>query len=266
MNDRQRNRLILIVDDDRMMSCTLSDLLEREGFRTAVAADGDTALEMFSELRPDLVLLDLVMPGKDGLATCREMRQIPGTEFTPVLIVTSLDDTEVVQLAFEAGATDFISKPVQHELLVYRVRYMLHVAETMCRLADSEAALAHAQRTVHLGTWSWDPASGAFTGSAETFSILGSSCADFNLQGFLEAVCPSERAAVEAALNDLAAGNGGCCLEFRISREGVDRVVRLQGEGHAGTSCVRGTIQDVTEMRQAEERLQVLKQAVECLP
>jgi diguanylate cyclase (GGDEF)-like protein/PAS domain S-box-containing protein len=133
--------LILIVDDDRFMRTAFQEALMEAGFVTATAPDGASAVDSFTELRPDLVLLDLIMPEMDGFATCKEIRALPEGKYTPVLMVTSLDDTERIHCAFEAGATDFISKPIKPELLAYRVRYMLRSSQSMKSLAESEVRL-----------------------------------------------------------------------------------------------------------------------------
>lgn len=133
--------IIMIVDDDMFMRVTFQDALNEAGFLTVTVPDGASAIARFADLQPDLVLLDLVMPDKDGFKTCRELRGIPGGEYTPILVVTGLEDTESIHRAFDAGATDFISKPVSHELLVYRVRYILRASQSMKKLVESKAEM-----------------------------------------------------------------------------------------------------------------------------
>ena len=130
--------MILIADDDKFMRKLFSDTLEKGGFLTAVACDGAEALAKFAELRPDLVLLDLIMPGRDGFETCREIRGLPEGVHTPVLMVTGVDDNGLIHRAFESGATDFITKAANPELLVYRVRCLLRNGGILKRLQQSE--------------------------------------------------------------------------------------------------------------------------------
>ena len=190
-----KKMLVLIVDDDRFLRVTYGDALEMAGFETTVAADGENAIAGFRKLQPDLVLLDLIMPGKDGFETCRELRRIRGGEYTPILMVTGLGDTGSIRRAFEAGATDFITKPVNPDLLVYRVRYMLRASLGTKKLAKSEARLANAQRIAHMGNWEWDPLTGSLWGSAETFRLLGieNGHGPATLERFLAAVYPPDR-------------------------------------------------------------------------
>ena len=133
--------MVLVVDDERFMRQTLRPALEAAGCRVEEACSGEEALELFPKLRPDLVILDLVMPGMDGFATCAALRKLPEGKHTPILAVTGLQDTDSIHRAFEAGATDFIAKPISGELLGYRVRYQLRAGRVLEELARSEAKL-----------------------------------------------------------------------------------------------------------------------------
>ncbi len=133
--------VILVVDDDQFMRNIFQDTLTAAGFVVTTAADGDSALHHFTSDHPDLVLLDMVMTGKDGCETCQDIRILPGGEYTPVLMMTALDNADSIHRAFEAGATDFIAKPLNPELLVHRVRYMLRASRNVIRLTESRARL-----------------------------------------------------------------------------------------------------------------------------
>lgn len=265
--------LILIVDDDLFMRVTFQHALEDAGFKTVVASDGISAITSYKNLQPDLIVLDLVMPGKDGFETCQEIRGIPGGLYTPVLMVTSLEDTGSIRSAFEAGATDFISKPVNPDLLAYRVRYMLRASQSIKTLADSEAKLANAQRIAQLGNWEWDPAGNSFRGSGEVFRILGmeTSPQPLNLESFLFTIYTPDREVVDSRLKNACRNNSSCCFEFRIKRSDTElRVVRLQafpGEiAQGGFRRIAGTLQDITDIRQVEDQLKMLKESIDCLP
>jgi diguanylate cyclase (GGDEF)-like protein/PAS domain S-box-containing protein len=265
--------LILIVDDERYMRVVFRDLLEGAGFATVMAADGASALTCFRKRQPELVLLDLAMPGMDGLTVCREIRALPEGKYTPMLMMTALDDTESIHHAFEAGATDFISKPINFDLLVYRVRYMIRSSQSMKILAESREMLASAQSIAHLGNWEWDPLANTIRGSEETFRILGmeKQVLVISFDRFLFAVYPPDRERVESGLKNASKSKSSCRLEFRVKRsDGTLRAVRLQGNVVASTSQkiprITGTLQDVTEPKQIEDRLKLLKEAVDCLP
>lgn len=136
-----RRPVILVVDDDQLIREMLLDTLTTAGFDVTLAEGGDIALHCFTSIRPDLVLLDLTMPGKDGCETCRDLRMLPKGQHTHVLMMTCLDNADSIHHAFEAGATDFIAKPLNLELLVHRVRYMLRASQSVNRLAETQARL-----------------------------------------------------------------------------------------------------------------------------
>jgi diguanylate cyclase (GGDEF)-like protein/PAS domain S-box-containing protein len=264
---------VLIVDDDRFMRATFRDALESAGFETSVAADGETAIAAFVQLQPDLVLLDLIMPGKDGFETCRELRSMRGGEYTPVLMVTGLGDAGSIRSAFEAGATDFITKPVNPDLLVYRVRYMLRASMSTKKLAKSEARLANAQRIARLGNWEWAPVTGSMWGSEETFRLLGLETGHglSSLESLLAAVYAPDRELVERGLLNAWENRAPCGFEFRVKLpDDGFRIVCMQGEGAdpvpGKAPRLEGTIQDITVIRHVEERLVMLKEAVDSLP
>src|SRR5580700_6922572 len=113
---------ILVVEDEGSYQDALLVGLTREGYHVEVAADGAAALELFIDHRPDLVLLDLLLPGMSGLEVCRRMRALAPT---PIIIVSALNTETDVVLAFELGAEDYISKPYRLRELVARIRSVL---------------------------------------------------------------------------------------------------------------------------------------------
>lgn len=122
---RRAKPLILIVDDDRSLQMLLTVAIEQEGIDTVQASSGDQCLHDYQRLRPDMVLLDAVMPGMDGFECCRKLRQLNGAAKVPILMITVLDSPEYVEQAFQAGATDYITKPIQWAVLSHRVHRLL---------------------------------------------------------------------------------------------------------------------------------------------
>ncbi len=120
-----RPPLILIVDDDATQRMVVRGSLEAAGFQCEEAEDGDVGLEKCMALKPDLVILDVMMPGRDGYSVCSEVRQDPKIHATPVLMMTGLDDLKSIERAFEVGATNFLTKPINLQLLPYHIKYML---------------------------------------------------------------------------------------------------------------------------------------------
>ena len=113
---------VLVVDDDTALSEMIGIVLRGEGFEPSFCADGDHALEVFRSTRPDLVLLDLMLPGKDGIEVCRLIRAESGV---PIVMLTAKSDTVDIVLGLESGADDYVPKPFKPKELVARVRARL---------------------------------------------------------------------------------------------------------------------------------------------
>jgi CheY-like chemotaxis protein len=101
----------LCIDDDRIVLSYCSDALERQGFRTLIASDGPSGIEMAKKDRPDLILLDVMMPDMTGLEVCRRLRAEPGLRDTPIILLTASDDPDLGLKGREAGATSSMRKP-----------------------------------------------------------------------------------------------------------------------------------------------------------
>jgi two-component system response regulator MtrA len=113
---------VLVVDDDTALAEMLGIVLRGEGFDTSFCADGAQALEAFRSSRPDLVLLDVMLPGKDGIEVCRQIRAESGV---PIVMLTAKTDTVDVVLGLESGADDYVVKPFKPKELIARVRARL---------------------------------------------------------------------------------------------------------------------------------------------
>ena len=119
------NVTVLIAEDSATQAMNLQYLLEGCGYRVIVCVDGLQALAQARSERPDLIISDIVMPGMDGFALCRAIKDDPGLSDVPVLLVTSLRDPEDVLRGLDAGADSFITKPFEESFLVNRVRFVL---------------------------------------------------------------------------------------------------------------------------------------------
>jgi diguanylate cyclase (GGDEF)-like protein len=136
---------ILIVDDDPVVRSLMLDALEDEGFSVIEAADGLEACRHCEEAVPALLVVDAVMPNMDGFALCRELRRRAATRHVPILMATGLDDHSSIAQAYEAGATDFIAKPLNWLILNHRIRYMLRAARALGELRQNQQHLREAQ-------------------------------------------------------------------------------------------------------------------------
>lgn len=118
---------ILIVDDNASARETLVAMLEGQDYQIELAKDGFQALQILNRLQPDLLLLDVMMPGMDGFEVCRRIRATPQLAEVPIIIITALDDRESLVTGIESGADDFLSKPVDRYELQARVRTILRL-------------------------------------------------------------------------------------------------------------------------------------------
>ena len=116
------------------------------------AENGLLALQAVEQLQPDVILLDVMMPEMDGFDTCSALRRLPGFEMVPILILTALDDIESINRAYEVGATDFITKPINWVILVQRVRYMTRAVRMMIERKRLEEELIQAQKLEAVAT------------------------------------------------------------------------------------------------------------------
>ena len=132
---------ILIVDDESGARAALEFLLRREGFEVRDAPDGPTAIQECATFRPDLILLDIMMPGMDGFEVCRHIKATPETRLTPVVLITGLTTTEDRIMGINAGADDFLSKPIDLNELLARTRSLLRLKQYTDELENAEAVL-----------------------------------------------------------------------------------------------------------------------------
>jgi len=259
------------VDDDALVRTMAKRCLAGMGFEVTECASGEEALARAEADPPDIVLLDVQMEGLDGFDTCRALRRrFPEREIA-IVIMTGQTDHESIERAFDAGATDFVSKPVDWGLLRHRLRFVMraHYAfadhrAALVRLRDSEEGLARAQRIAGLGSWQWCPGETEMLWSAETHRLLGIDPAPgaSTYAAFLEAVHAEDRASVEKAFADAATQGAGFSIDHRIiTAAGEEIVVHQEAQietGPHGAPLVTGTLQNVTALRRAEARIRHL--------
>lgn len=124
-----QNTTVLVVDDNPKNLGVVADFLERKGLSVSVAGNGEMAIKRARRIRPDLILLDIMMPGIDGFETCRILKNTDETSNIPVLFMTALDDPEHKVSGFSSGAVDYITKPIQQEELLARVSTHLRICK-----------------------------------------------------------------------------------------------------------------------------------------
>ena len=139
---------ILVVDDEPANRELMIELLEPQGYKIVTAVDGQEALEEFARNQPDLVLLDIMMPRVDGVEVCRRLKKNPESRLTPIVLVTALSAKEDRVRGIEAGADDFLNKPVDRIELLARVRSLLNLKAYTDELERAESVLFALARSI----------------------------------------------------------------------------------------------------------------------
>ncbi len=262
----QNKPRILMVDDDAGARRLTRATLNKAGFEVIEAANGALALEQLRQALPDLVLMDVSMPVMDGFDACAALRALPGGQRVPVTMITGLDDTQSIERAFEVGATDFITKPINWSVLPHRVRYMLRASVAINTLEQHQRRLSNAQRIGEMGDWEWEVAGNRLTPSEQSWLLFGHAQDPGRptLASFLHAVPPDDAGRVLAAFERASASGEGFSIDHRIQLPGgAVRHVQQQVEviSHDADGRARhmaGAVHDITRRKDAEEQIRRL--------
>ncbi|MBP6775873.1 MAG: EAL domain-containing protein [Piscinibacter sp.] len=255
---------VLLVDDDEVNLLLTSHALRERGFDVVEAQSGEQALALLSERAPDIVVLDAMMPGIDGFATCRILRHRPGHEALPVLMLTGLEDEASITRAYESGATDFFVKSTQWSLLGGRLMHLLRASRTRIELERSKAQLGRAQALARMGSFEWHLRDGHSSVSDEARRVLGLVLGvPVNLRAALRLVPSDARGELLEKLRARLAEASPLDFDVPVTTsDNKQRIVHLEGapEFDEGGKLARysGFLQDVTDRRMAEDHIRHL--------
>jgi len=154
--EQQRIR-VLIADDDALLRDIAIATFEGAGFEVQAVTTGNAAVAACATRMPDIALLDVEMPNGSGYEACAAIRELPGGANLPIVMVTGHDDAVSIDKAYDAGATDFVVKPVNWALIVHRIRYVLRGARNLDALRFSEQKNAALLRAIPDGIFLVDP-------------------------------------------------------------------------------------------------------------
>ena len=252
---------VLVVDDDPTLRMLATSVLEGAGFDVVGAEDGKSAIAAFVRQTPDIVLLDMMVPGMDGYEVCRCIRALPTGPNVPIMVMTGLEDAASIDRAYDLGATDFVTKPLNYNLLAHRVRYLLKAAVAFREARESSRRLGRAQQLARLTQWEMDVASAEVRWSAEAEVVFGVPVAALTGEPtrMLGRVHRADRARTEAAFRSGRPHQ----IEYRVVMpDGGERILRQHAEVHSdpetGATLLSGSAQDVTDLRAAERRVRDL--------
>ena len=251
--------LILLADDEAATRFIMKEALEQAGFSVLEAENGLDAMAAFDRHRPDLVLLDVIMPQMDGFEACRRLRTQPGGEALPIVIITGSDDFEAISSAYEAGATDFIAKPINWMILCERVRYMLRASTNARKLHQSQELLARAQKIAQLGSFYSTPESPVIEVSDAFRSLcgLGDPDAQVSWNDFWATIHPDDRQTLAPMLQKACVRGISFRQDIRlVNGSAADRYIMLQMDAETGSegqvTRLVGIVQDISERKLSE--------------
>jgi diguanylate cyclase (GGDEF)-like protein/PAS domain S-box-containing protein len=257
--------LALVVDDDLSLRLSMCAALTKAGFTTIEAENGRQAIDSFQSNRPDLILLDVIMPDMDGFETCKAIRKLQEGRYSQILMVTGLDDTESIERAFEAGANDFVSKPLNWTMLGHRGKYMLRAGRAFQELNRNKHRLSRTQELAKLGNWDLDLINNTFHCSAQALRLLGAkeSEGEVTYKNFFKPVVVQERDKVIEHIESAIRANRPFSINYRIILpDGTQRFILNSGEifynENGVAEEVSGAVQDVTQLKNAEEEIRLL--------
>jgi diguanylate cyclase (GGDEF)-like protein len=243
---------VLVADDDRLLCDIAAATLERAGFVVETVGNGDAALAAVLRQVPDIVLLDVEMPGGDGYQTCANIRTLPGGLDLPIVMVTGLDDPMSINHAYDAGATDFVVKPINWPLLVHRIRYVLRGARTVEALRLAEQKNAALLRVIPDGIFLVN-AAGEIGHCFSPVAGLAIRPADRSARHLRE-LLPSE--ALPRALESLGTTLSGTPVAFEFAVQGSPAIRHFEcrylpnAEGQA-----LAIVRDITQRKETEAHI-----------
>ena len=261
--------LILVIDDDKLMRLQLRRAMEQFGYQVAEAGDGEEGLAAYSCLHPDIVLLDAIMPIMDGFTCCNLLHKLPGGDRTPVLMITALEDADSVDLAFEVGAVDYITKPIHWPVLSQRVRRLLEASRADAELRQqtervliSEERLRLALDAARMGTWDWDIVHNKVVYSPTTEVNFGFSPGSLEntYQSFLTSIHPEDKELVTKVIDHAVDQKGNYDVEFRMiwpdnSIHWVASKGQVYCDKNGKAVRVTGLNMDITERKESEQKI-----------
>lgn len=262
---------ILIVEDNAELAVYMAEHLSQL-CETRIARDGEEALQMLGDWTPTLILSDVMMPRRDGLSLCRELKSRPQTRTIPFVLLTALTYREALLKGWEAGADDYLFKPFHPAELLTRMQAMLTtqlrlLEQTQAKL-QAEAALRmtaqqleEAQRIAHLGSWEWNIAANKITWSEELFRIFDVDPCTFcgTFDEYRSRIYSEDRTLSFEAVQHAMATKQPFRFVHRVLRNDGD-LRWVEGRGRVFVDedgkpvRMAGTAHDITEQKLAEER------------
>ena len=254
---------VLLVDDEPDERLLIRRELEQSGMRVKECGSGKDALDTLKDLKPSVILLDVNMPGIDGIEVCRDIRLNASLKDTPILMLTGMDGLDYIRRAFDAGATDFITKTMDLSLVSQRVKYALRNSMNTKDLHAWKQQMKQVQRVAKIGYWQMSVPDCFVTLSEEALRLFSLEQSEFDgsFSSFLDIVNVSDRENVKNAVDAALFGDTRLNVDFRsVIKAGEEFYLNLQGEvitnDEGEIISMMGAIQDITERKKSEVSMQ----------
>jgi len=254
----------LLADDDAGIQLTLCALLEQKGYVVTTVGNGVQAVDALSNDEFNIVLLDIRMPEMDGFEACKSIREMENGKNVPILMLTGQDDADSIKKAFEVGATDFVSKPINFVLMGFRIDYILRASNIAEELRKSQQRSSYAQRIANLGhvEWNLDQEIVHCSKGVREILLLPEQETFTHLDHFINYVHPDDKDKVKFSICRSLLKGHALDLEHRVVRtDGSVRFI-LQISEHRSDSKTPDrmvvTMQDITDRIDTERRVHAL--------
>lgn len=258
------NKSILIIDDDVDIRQVISLKLKKLGYTIIEAEDGNVGLQKFKNEMPDMVMVDVNMPGMDGFEFCEHVAKLNSEKHIPIMVMTAQDDQASVNRAYEKGATDFITKPVNYTKLEHRIRFSIRSSETAEKLASRERQLLSAQKIAKMGEWIYDIENKEFHCSDEVANIFNiSKQSVMSHDDLINYIVDEDVNRVKAVLDNASIKTINDSLEYSINLDGgvikrIRQIIDVNTNDQIKEGMIFGVFQDVSDLRNAEQQVKTL--------
>lgn len=257
--------VILLIDDDQTLHVWAKRMLPNSGFDLISCADGEAGIEAFKEYAPNIVLVDIEMPQMDGFETCARIRRLPNGVNTPVVMMTVTEDSQKIAQAYEAGATEFIRKPINWEILGHRLHYMVKASNNLQKLAQNELRLSKAKKMARLGDWELQVHSKTLHWSDEIYCLVELSRQEFtpSTDNFWDFIHPDDIRYVGRQVRKAVKTKTTATIEFRVitskqQERFVSQHIETVKNHKSQLTSLIGTVQDITERKEQENQIRHL--------
>ena len=254
---------VLLVDDEPDERFLIRRELESTGMRVYECDSGKEAISTLTKMIPSVILLDVKMPVQDGIEVCREIRTNPTFKDIPILMLTGMDGLDYIRRAFDAGATDFITKTTNLDMVSQRVKYAIRNCARTRDLKTWQRRMKKVHEVAKIGYWQLFVQDCRITLSEEALRLFDINFTEFDntFSAFLDLIHLNDRENVKIAVDAALFGNAKLNEDFRVlTKNGAECYANLQGEiicdEQEQPISVIGSIQDITDRKKSEATIQ----------